>query len=280
MKDRNCPDSVTLDSVKSHFRVRLKQRMVELKVTASELARESGVSRSVLSGYLSDTLSLPTTFNLLRLSAALRVDPAHFLATPAAQSREQAITPVVDGGQMMTITPQLEALMQQVSSRPDRFVYYLPGTLPEPLKTNATLRAEYGPGFGETMEQYRDFLRDMLGTQVFGAVLLDAARLQELIKREGRYAGLTPGEANAQLEQISDYATQAFPHLQIRVTDFLQSNLNPCFAIGEDLIVVEFFGRIIQIEKGMLLRDVLASINRAMTTAESLQSWLDRQTPG
>lgn len=275
MDGKGFRSSVAVGDIKSYFKEKLQQRMAELGISASELARQSGVSRSVLSGYLSNTLNMPTTLNLLRLSQALRVDPSFFLTLPADENGEQSITAIMDGGEAKVVNAELQALRHDLSSRPDRIVYYLPKTLPGPLKTDAVLRAEYGASFSSAIEEYRDFQRDMLGLHLFGNVLLDEAPLLDLVGRKGRYHHLSSTDANEQIHKIAAYARRSFPHLQFRVTNYIERRLNPCLVLGDDFIAIELFGRVRYIQKGMLVGNILALINDALMTAESLPSWLD-----
>jgi transcriptional regulator with XRE-family HTH domain len=119
--DRPVKAADRLEEIKHDFSARLSAQIKKKKLTISGLASISGISRSVLSGYLCSDPALPNVFNLIRLADALGCDPGVLLLQSTPQNMRN--TGIFETSDAMTLGENMSELLEQVSSARDKFIY-------------------------------------------------------------------------------------------------------------------------------------------------------------
>ena len=242
-------------------------------MSKSELARKSGISRSVISGYLAKDPNLPTSLNLLHLAEALGVEASSLLMSSKDLAGPNTTASVFDNGPALSRSDEIQAFLERLTEHQGEYTYYLPKSLPEPLKTDVVLEAEYGAGANAALGRYRDHLKDVLNENLLGAMLIDESVLLNFIHRNPPYQGLSQQQVNAQLDVITEYSNRVFPMVQIQITNYTRHQLSPCTIIGDEMLACEFFDRIVTLGKSALLQHLLGRARHASQEATNFQMW-------
>lgn len=148
--DTNYPSDY-FRTVKDEFSENLREQMRSTDNTISSLSKISGISRSVISGYLSDDASLPNVLNLVRLANALECPAGTLLPPPVIATGAQSIIDEVELIPARSFDARWSSTLQTIASAYNQFIYYVPNTIPDPLKTSDILCWEHQDNFGENM---------------------------------------------------------------------------------------------------------------------------------
>jgi hypothetical protein len=126
----------------------------------------------------------------------------------------------------------------------ERFVY-LPGSLPEFVKTPALLKAELGSlhdlqDYAQALAMMRIGLANTLRAD--GLILIDRHMLEAVLRRQGRYAAMTAGEVAEQRALLCGMKALLPSTIRVVVTDFETARLTPAAIIGEDVVLYAMGG--------------------------------------
>jgi transcriptional regulator with XRE-family HTH domain len=270
--DKSASDLV--NEVKAAFSECLRSQMRKADMSTSRLSRMSGISRSVISGYLSDDPSLPNAINLIRLASALGCPPGLFLPcqTPGTQG-----TTITDEMQLIPARSHDERLRETldvIASATTQFVYYAPISIPDPLKTEALFNFEYQTAVGGELKTYVQTIRGMVDLPLNGAILLDEAMLTDLLEQRGLYKDLPRHMAEAQLRHLISFSEARFPEWQIKVIRRLEFQITPCFLLSNTLLLQEFFDYITLIRNKQAIHRVQSRLTEALRAGVDLLDWL------
>jgi transcriptional regulator with XRE-family HTH domain len=270
-QDNRASDLV--EGIKAAFSERLRAQFRKKGVSISRLAEDSGISRSVLSGYLSDDTALPNAVNLVRLARALDCEPGVFLPSLASGSEGGMITDVTQLSHAMVPDDRMREMLDAISSAQGEFIYYVPSTIPEPIKTDAVFEFEYAATDNGNLRSYIEAMRSMLTMPLNGGLLIDEVLLLDLAHTRGIYRGLAPSAAEEQLHNLLTFSGERFPQWQIKVIRRLEARINPCFVVGESLLLQEFFAYIIHIQNRKVITGVQGRLNEVFRQGTDFIHW-------
>lgn len=275
MDDMTKLSTSLVQEVKEHFRSRLLRQIEKQGISLSYLSDMSGVSRSVLSSYVNDSASLPNTVNLVRIAAALNVDPSYFLPANKNRFSPDTLSAVIETSRALSHIPTVSHLLSAVKENQGQFMYYLPSTIPEQLKTDEVFRFEYRllPDLGT--DEYKKAIDASLKMELTGGILIDETIMLDLIGVRGRYEGLSPEAAEAQVQRLIEFSKHSFPNIQVKVVRFLDRQLSPTMLLGRSLMVHEFFDHVMYIRDSAMIETAREKINVAFRSGQYLIDWHD-----
>jgi transcriptional regulator with XRE-family HTH domain len=265
--------SALVERIKNEFTFRLRSQLQKKELSVSGLARLSGISRSVLSDYLSDDPALPNAVNLVRLAQALDCEPGFFLPVTSPSVEPGSVSAVMHLSDVMVNRDLLRESLDKTQDAENAYIYYVPGTLPDPFKTDALLDFEYQSITEKDLRPYIVAMRAMMAQPLNGAMLIAEETLLDLHYLRGVYEGLPREAANEQLHSLIVASRAHFPQWQIRVYRRRDFKVNPCFMVGESALIQVFFNYIIQMDSINLIQAVQAKLNEVQRTAIDLLTW-------
>lgn len=273
MKHGEITASDLVEQLKDEFAARLRNQLEKKELSVSGLAKLSGISRSVLSGYLSDDPALPNAVNLVRLAQALDCEPGVFLPATSQSEQPGSMTDVMHLSLAMVFDDRMREMLDAIAATQGDFIYYVPNTLPEPLKTDAVFDFEYRAVQKGDLRSYIDAMRAMLDLPLNGVMLIDEVLLLDLLHLRGAYEGLPRQAADAQLHRLLVASRKRFPQWQIKVFRRLDARINPCFLAGKSLLLQEFFNYIIHIHNKRAITGVRVRLNEVFREGTDFVHW-------
>lgn len=208
----------------AQFRERLTQAMGSTHVTQSALARMIGVERSTVSQVLTDKgARLPNAQFVGECAAALNVSADWLLGL---SNRPENASDLLAQSLELTRAPRAmvdEQIFEWHKESAGYKIRHVPATLPDIFKSDAFLEWEYRPHLGRTIEQAigasRDRLNWMRQSRSDYEIAFPMHEIQSLVQGVGYYADLPKHIQHAQIERLSDFATQLYPRVRIYVFD-------------------------------------------------------------
>jgi len=271
VRDNNASDLVKW--IKRAFTESLRAQIRKEGISVSRLAEASRISRSVLSGYLSDDPALPNSVNLVRLARALNCEPGVFLPNLAPGAGRGTMTDVTELCQTMVHDERIREMLAVIAAEQSEFIYYVPATIPEPLKTNAVLEIECTAKVKGDLHAHIRAMRSMLDMPRNGGLLIDEVLLFDIVERRGTYRGLTPSAAEEQLHRILAFSRERFPQWQVKVIRRLEDRIHPCLMAGKSLLIPEYFDYILQIHNAKVIDRVQGRLNKVFRGGTDFLHW-------
>lgn len=265
--------------IKDEFAPRLRSQLKKKELSVSGLAKLSGISRSVLSGYLSEDPALPNAVNLVRLAQALDCDPSFFLPETSPSVEPASVSAVMHLSDVMVKRDLLRESLDKARDTENAYIYYVPDTLPDPFKTDALLDFEYQSITEKDLRPYIAGMNAMMAQSLNGAMLIAEETLLDLHYLRGAFEGLPRKAANVQLHSLIVASRVHFPQWQIKVYRRRDFKVSPCFLVGESALIKVFFNYIIQMDSINLIQTVQVKLNEVQRTAIDLLTWHEMKFP-
>lgn len=229
------------------FRARLAQALAERGTSRSALAARIGVDRSTISHLLkSGETRLPNAQIVAEAASALGVSADWLLGLshrpePAAEVLAAAVT-LADAPRALVD----ERIFQWHQEAQGYKIRYVPATLPDMLKTDATLRWEYAPHLGRTVEQAVGAARDRLEWMLSGhsdhEIAMPLHELEGLATGCGYYAGLDPDTRREQIDRMIALHERLYPSMRVFLFDARRVYSAPVTVFGP-LLAALYLGR-------------------------------------
>lgn len=225
------------------FRDRLRTAMLEHRLNRTELAARTGVDRSTVSQLLSEhQLRLPSGHVVAELATALNVSADWLLGLsnstqgPGAILREslevaQALPDRADD--------HIERWLQEAMGAKVRNV---PTTLPEIMKTEATLQLEYTHYEGKTPQQAlqskqtRLDLNRLVGTDYEFAMPVQT--LTDFAHGCGIWGTLSADQRREQLRHMAGLCQELYPSTRLHLYDLTHRFSAPVTVFGQQRAVI------------------------------------------
>ncbi|WP_424179918.1 helix-turn-helix domain-containing protein [Yoonia sp. TsM2_T14_4] len=278
MKNSEISGTQLIEQLRHAFHARLRSQILKKNISLSQLARSSGISRSVLSGYMRDDPALPNTANLMRLAQALDCEPGAFFPMTSASEQRNSVSDIVNISLAMVDDNQLKETLSKIAAATGEFIYYVPNTLPDALKTDGIFSFEDHANPKSDNRIYIEKIRLMISPTLNGVILISEETLLDLIHQRGIYAGLSKKVSDQQMNSLVDACHEQFPSWQIKVFSHRDFRVSPCFLIGNSFLVQEFFKYNIQIESVPTILGVQASLNTIHRLATDFLHWMEQNT--
>lgn len=264
-----------VEAIKAAFSERLRAQIRKKGVSVSRLAEVSNISRSVLSGYLSDDPALPNTVNLVRLAQALDCEPGFFLPILSPGVERSAMTDVTRLSHAVVYDERMREMLDAIAAAQGDFIYYVPATIPEPLKTDALFEFEYVARVKGDLHTYIGAMRSMLDNPLSGGWLVDEVLLMDLAQQRGIYRGLAPSAAEEQLHRLLAFSWERFPQWQVKVIRRLEARISPCLLAGKSFLFHECFDYIIRIDDAKAIAGAQGRLNEVFREGADFLHWHD-----
>ncbi len=219
---------------------------------------------------------LPNTLNLVRLSQTLSCDPSNFLPKLSIDDDGTTFTSITEFDPAMVDNPRMRQTLSDMVESTGAFVYYLPITLPDAIKTDELLKFEYTSQRAGEMKDYVKSVREVLEKKVNGCILIDEGVLLDLANSCGIYDGFSRIHADRQIEHFLDFALLSFPHWQIKVVRRMHHQVSPCLLIGDTFLVLEFFHYTLRFHNQKAIEAVQNSLNQASRMSIDLVQWCEQ----
>ena len=225
------------------FRERLRAAMLERKLNRTELAERTGVDRSTVSQLLSEhQIRLPSGHVVAELASALGVSADWLLGLTNS---------TLGPGEI------LRESLEVAEARPDRAdvhierwlqeamgskVRNVPTTLPEVMKTEATLHLEYANYEGKTpalalqSKQARLGLNRLVGTDYEFAMPVQT--LTDFAQGSGIWAALTAAQRKEQLLHMAELCKELYPSTRLHLYDLTHRFSAPVTVFGQQRAVI------------------------------------------
>jgi transcriptional regulator with XRE-family HTH domain len=225
------------------FRDRLRAAMLEHKLNRTQLAERTGVDRSTVSQLLSEhQVRLPSGHVVAELAAALNVSADWLLGLtnstlgPGEILREslEVAAALPDRADL-----HIERWLQESMGAKVRNV---PTTLPEVMKTEATLQLEYTHYEGKTPElalqskQTRLDLNRVVGTDYEFAMPVQT--LTDFAQGSGIWAALKPAQRKEQLLHMAELCQELYPSTRLHLYDLTHRFSAPVTVFGQQRAVI------------------------------------------
>lgn len=225
------------------FRQRLCTAMLEQKINRTQLATRADVDRSTISQLLSEhQVRLPSGHVVAELASALNVSADWLLGlTTSAQGPGEILREFLEVAQTSAdrVDVHIERWLQESIGAKVRNV---PTTLPDIMKTEATLELEYANYEGKSPQQAlatknkRLRLTQAIGTDYEFAMPIQS--LTDFAQRSGIWAGLTKGQAKEQLLHMAQLCKDLYPSTRLHLYDLSQHFSAPVSVFGQHRAVV------------------------------------------
>jgi transcriptional regulator with XRE-family HTH domain len=225
------------------FRQRLSAAMLEQKLNRTQLAARAAVDRSTISQLLSEHQArLPSGHVVAELASALNVSADWLLGlTTSSQGPGEILREFLQVAQTSPDRADLhiERWLQESMGAKVRNV---PTSLPDIMKTEATLELEYANYEGKSPQQALATKNNRLHiTQVVGTdyeFAMPIQSLTDLAKRSGIWAGLTKGQVREQLLHMSKLCNELYPSTRLHLYDLAQHFSAPVTVFGQHRAVI------------------------------------------
>jgi transcriptional regulator with XRE-family HTH domain len=225
------------------FRNRLRTTMLEQKLNRTQLAERTGVDRSTVSQLLSEhQVRLPSGHVVAELASALSVSADWLLGlTNSTLGPGEILRESLEVAEALPdrADQHIEHWLQQSMGAKVRNV---PTTLPEVMKTEATLQLEYTHYEGKTPElalqskQTRLSLNRVVGTDYEFAMPVQT--LTDFAQGSGIWAALSAAQRKEQLRHMADLCQELYPSTRLHLYDLTQRFSAPVTVFGQQRAVI------------------------------------------
>ena len=225
------------------FRDRLRAAMLEHKLNRTQLAERTGVDRSTVSQLLSEhQVRLPSGHVVAELALALNVSADWLLGLSTSNQAP---------GEILRESLQVaQALPDRADEHIERWlqesmgakVRNVPTTLPDVMKTEATLQLEYTNYEGKTPQQAmqsgqtRLHLNRVVGTDYEFAMPVQT--LADFARRNGIWGALSTAQVRQQLLHMADLCQELYPSTRLHLYDLTRRYSAPVTVFGQQRAVI------------------------------------------
>jgi transcriptional regulator with XRE-family HTH domain len=225
------------------FRARLSQRLAASGMSRSALARTAGVDRSTIAQLLSgEDVRLPNAHLAAECAAALGVSADWLLGL--SERPEPAAEVLSANFRIATAwrTPADEQIIAWHQEAAGHKIRHVPATLPDILKTEATLGWEYSAFLDKTPEQALLTMRETVnwlrapGSDYEICVPIDMVR--SLARGDGYWRGIDVDTRAAQIDFMAERCERLYPSLRLYLYDSRKVFSAPITVFGRLLAVV------------------------------------------
>lgn len=225
------------------FRERLRAAMLKHKLNRTVLAERTGVDRSTVSQLLSEhQVRLPSGHVVAELAAALGVSADWLLGlTNSTLGPGEILSESLQVAQALPDRADLHIerwLQEALGSK----VRNVPTTLPEVMKTKATLQLEYANYEGKTPQQAlqsketRLHMNRLVGTDYEFAMPVQT--LTDFARRSGIWAALSPAQVREQLLHMAELCEELYPSTRLHLYDLTHRFSAPVTVFGQQRAVI------------------------------------------
>lgn len=268
-----------LDNLRHTFSMSLRKQIEKQKITVSQLAKCSGISRSVLSSYVSNDPGLPNAINILRLSQSLHCEPGIFFPKKNSSIEDNLQTEIIELFSTMISNSHVFEMINKIESNNRQFIYYVPHTLPEPLKTDAVFTVEYAEASESDLHVHIEAMRNMVNQPLNGAILIAEETLLDLMHLRGIYVKLSQQAAYDQIQAILVACHEHFPHWQIKVFSRQKHRIDPCFLNCGSFLLLQFYKYILKNNSEAMLLTVQDHLCEVHRDAVCFSHWHENHWP-
>ena len=273
MTAKKTEKSRELKVIKETFCFRVERRLVDLNMTASELASSTGSPRSTISELLSpDNMRLPSIASLINIARALSVNvsellPEHFLSIDVDFHQKRRV-----------FFPHGVASLQQTLDLISRYslqsgIFYHPRTIPEFLKSPEILSVEMGVPM-ESLTQYVAELARMREAKLAGVLIIDESVLEDLIDRKGIYDGLSRQVSIDTVQAIRQFEADYERDITLRLCNRLRDKIDPILILNKDVAISDYFGSLLLVTDTSLIAAAEERFTQLCHAGKSLEDWL------
>jgi transcriptional regulator with XRE-family HTH domain len=263
-----------VEQLRHSFNTRLRSQIQNKNISISQLAKFTGISRSVLSGYIKDDPALPNVANLMRLAQALDCEPGAFFPITSTTEQRSSVSDFVNISLSMVDHDQLDQTLGKIAAATEEFIYYVPRTLPDVLKTDDVFAFEDCLDFKNDNNSYVKKIRSSISPALCGVILISEQTLLDLIYLRGIYASLPQKISDHQMTCLVNACHKHYPNFQIKVFRNRDFQISPCLMIGNSFLIQEFFNYNIQIESVPTILGVQACLNTTNRMAIDFLYWV------
>jgi hypothetical protein len=261
--------------IKRAFRENLEAAMRVKGYSRSRLSKITGIGRSVIKTYTDESLALPNVFQLMRLAAALECDAHDLLPFLNLRNKNAHKRLAVDISKTLSLNTKSEEIFENAKNSDGKFLYYVPKSLPEGLKTEAIITSELGKYLDQEKIKYFQRLEELNKINANGCFLIKEGIILDLISRRGTYSNLSMQEVFEQIQRIRDYEEEKFPNLQIKVMIEATQLISDIFLIEDKVAYHEFFEQIITITDEAVLKNAAHIMNQQIKTSINFGEYID-----
>jgi transcriptional regulator with XRE-family HTH domain len=228
------------------FRDRLSQAMSTAGMSQSALARDAGVDRSTISALLAQGTRLP--------NAQLAADCAHALGVTCdwllgLADRPEPVETLLAQALVITEAPRAlfdDAIYAWHREAAGYKIRHVPATLPDMLKTRATVDWEYRAALGASADQaitaFQEQLLWLRGARSDYEIALPLHELDCFAAATGYWAGLPAQVRRDQFDHLIGLCTTLYPALRLYLFDAHRVFSAPVTIFGPHRAVV-YLGR-------------------------------------
>ena len=255
------------------FRDRLAAAMDRAGLSASALARATGVDRSTVSQLLlPGATRLPNAHVAAEAAVALGVSADWLLGLTDRPERPGDLVAAavrVSTAERSSVDQQLLDWHREASGYKIRHV---PATLPDMLKTEAVLRVEYAAHLGRTPDQAVRAMQDRLALLREGSsdyeIALPLHELAAFAGASGYWQGLDRETRADQLDMLATFTRAHYPGLRLFLFDARRVFSAPISVFGP-LIAVLYIGRFyLAFREGQRVRSITEQFDWLVREAE------------
>jgi transcriptional regulator with XRE-family HTH domain len=227
------------------FRERLGEVIDHQGISRSAFAARIGLDRSTLSQLLSaDTVRLPRAETIAAIAREAQVSADWLLGLsqePRPEAELVASAPAVERGGASPLDARLSRWRREAIGAKIR---YVPTTLPDLLKTDATLTYEYQGSEDPLSQSRRTEAAENLAYMRQPETDMEACCSFQLLRSfafgHGVWAGLSRDRRIAQLDQIERLVDELYPTFRLFLFDGLQRYCVPLTVFGPKRAAVYF----------------------------------------
>ena len=217
--------------------------MLEQKLNRTQLAERTGVDRSTVSQLLSEHQArMPSGHVVAELANALNVSADWLLGLTTSPLGQGQI--LRESLQVADASPQLADvhIERWLEESMGAKVRNVPTTLPDVMKTDATLKLEYANFEGKSPQQAlatknsRLQINQVVGTDYEFAMPIQT--LTDFAQRSGIWAALTKAEAKEQLLHMAMLCKDLYPGTRLHLFDLTRRFSAPVTVFGQQRAVI------------------------------------------
>ena len=267
---------ITQDELSALFVARLRTAMHDNGISAASLARRTGLSKAAISQLMSEKKSrLPNSFTIYCLARALNRNVDYFLGTTPQLTGTRATFAIELYRDGFANTERLFATT--VFSGQARGLTMICDTIPDFLKTEAVLVAEYGGG-PEVTQHARKIAQmraQASSAHLGGLVLCDTAVVYQLVKGIGIYKSLADADRTAQINLLTGFFEERFPEVFCNVLNYRQHHLSPVLMHDHANLVAPIFGWHMQVTNAAMFQELTETAANAARKGVPVKQYID-----